>query len=163
MAAEREVPMSECILFLFFVLPFIAIFFSRALARMPDSRASERIWQEASGKAFSVLSIALAFDPDHALVWETQVPMLQLVAESGRRGISVTHLREAYFESACHYPEIYDGFTFEQWLEFLEDARLVTRTGKHVLLTSKGREFLHYRITAEAAIATSPPGCRCIT
>jgi hypothetical protein len=155
--------MSECILFLFFVLPFIAIFFSRALARMPDSRASERIWQEASGKAFSVLSIALAFDPDHALVWETQVPMLQLVAESGRRGISVTHLREAYFESACHYPEIYDGFTFEQWLEFLEDARLVTRTGKHVLLTSKGREFLHYRITAEAAIATSPPGCRCIT
>jgi predicted methyltransferase len=72
-------------------------------------------------------------------------------------------LREAYFESACHYPEIYDGFTFEQWLEFLEDARLVTRTGKHVLLTSKGRDFLHYRITAEAAIATSPPGCRCIT
>jgi hypothetical protein len=163
MAAEREVPMSECILFLFFVLPFIAIFFSRALARMPDSRASERIWQEASGKAFSVLSIALAFDPDHALVWETQVPMLQLVAESGRRGISVTHLREAYFESACHYPEIYDGFTFEQWLEFLEDAQLVASTGKHVLLTSKGRDFLHYRITAEAAIATSPPGCRCIT
>jgi hypothetical protein len=155
--------MSECILFLFFVLPFIAIFFARVMARMPDSRVSEHIWQEASGKAFSVLSIALAFDPDHALVWETQVPMLQLVAESGRRGISVTHLREAYFESACHYPEIYDGFTFEQWLEFLEDARLVTRTGKQVLLTSKGRDLLHYRITAEAAIATSPPGCRCIT
>jgi hypothetical protein len=155
--------MSECILFLFFVLPFIAIFFARVMARMPDSRVSERIWQEASGKAFSVLSITLAFDPDHALVWETQVPMLQLVSESGRHGISVTHLREAYFESACHYPEIYDGFTFEQWLEFLEDAQLVASTGKHVLLTSKGRDFLHYRITAEAAIATSPPGCRCIT
>ena len=152
--------MSECILFLFFVLPFIAIFFSRVLDRMPDSRVSERIWQEDSGKAFSVLSITLDFDSDHALVWETQVPMLRLVAKSGRRGISVTHLREAYLESACHYPEIYDGFTFEQWLEFLEDAQLVTRTGKHVLLTSKGRDFLHYRITAEAAIATSPPGCR---
>ena len=152
--------MSECILFLFFVLPFIAIFFARVMARMPDSRVSERIWQEASGKAFSVLSITLAFDSDHALVWETQVPMLQLVAKSGRRGISVTHLREAYLESARHYPEIYDGFTFEQWLEFLEDARLVTRTGKHVLVTSKGRDFLHYRITAEDAMTLSSPGQR---
>jgi hypothetical protein len=107
-----------------------------------------------------VLSITLAFDPDHALVWETQVPMLQLVSESGRHGISVTHLREAYLESACHYPEIYDGFTFEQWLEFLEDARLVTRTGKHVLVTSKGRDFLHYRITAEDAMTLSSPGQR---
>jgi hypothetical protein len=150
--------MSGCILFICFVLPFGAIFFFHMKARVQDSRASEPTWQEASGKAFSVLSIMMAFDPDHALVWETQVPMLQLVSESGQHGVSVRQLRAAYLESTRHYPEIYDDFTFEQWFRFLQNTRLVSRAGRRVLLTNKGREFLDYRITADLAMAFSPKG-----
>jgi hypothetical protein len=164
MAAEREVPMSVCILFLFavllpfVVLPVIAIFLTRVLARVLDSRASEKIWQEAFGKAFSVLSITLAFDPDHALLWETQIPILQLISIEGSHGISVRRLHRAYLESARCYLELYEGSSFKGWLEFLEHAQLVACIdGQRVLLTSQGREFLHYRITADEAMTLSSP------
>jgi hypothetical protein len=153
--------MSGCILFLLVVLPVIAICFVPVLARVLDSRASESIWQEASGKAFSVLSITLAFDLDHALVWETQIPILQLISIAGPHGISVRRLHRAYLESAGRYPELYDGSSFKQWLEFLECAQLVACIdGQRVLLTSQGREFLHYRITAEDAMTLLSPDQR---
>lgn len=154
--------MSVCILFFvvvllpFVVLPILAISLTRVMARVLDSRASEQIWQEASGKAFSVLSIALAFDPDHALVWETQIPILQLISIAEPHGISVRSLHRAYLESARCYPELYEGSSFKRWLEFLECAQLVTRIdGQRVLLTTQGKEFLHYRITANEAITLS--------
>ncbi len=138
------------------VLPVIAIFLTWVLARMLDSRASERIWQEASRETFSVLSIALAFDPDHALLWETQTPILQLISIAGPQGISVRALHRAYLESARCYPELYEGSSFKRWLEFLERAQLLACIdGQRVLLTSQGREFLHYRITAEDAMKLS--------
>jgi hypothetical protein len=155
MAAEREVPMSECIFFLVVVLSVIAIF-APVLARMLACRASGSIWQEASGKEFSVLSITLAFDPDNALVWETQIPILQLISIAGPHGISVRRLHRAYLESARCYPELYEGSSFKRWLEFLECAQLVACIDEQrVLLTSQGREFLHYRITAKEAMTLS--------
>jgi hypothetical protein len=126
------------------IVTVVGIVFAHAMSAL-----RERMWLESSGEPFAVLSMALAFDSDHALVWETQAPILQLVSEAGWHGISTKRVREAYRESARHYPEIYDGFTFQQWLKFLEDAQLVARTGKHALLTSKGRDFLHYRISAD--------------
>ena len=103
-----------------------------------------------------MLSIALAFDPDHALVWETQIPILQLISIAEPHGISVRSLHRAYLESARCYPELYEGSSFKRWLEFLECAQLVTRIdGQRVLLTTQGKEFLHYRITANEAITLS--------
>jgi hypothetical protein len=165
MAAEREMPMSVCILFFvavlfpFVVLPVLAIFLIRVMARVSDSSASEQIWQDAFGKAFSVLSITLAFDPDHALVWETQIPILQLISIAEPHGISVRRLHRVYLESARCYPELYEGSSFKRWLEFLERVQLVACIDRrHVLLTAQGREFLHYRITADEAMALSSLG-----
>jgi hypothetical protein len=159
--------MSVCILFLvavifpFVVLPIIAIFVARVLARVSDSRASEQIWQIASGKAFSVLPITMAFDPDHALVWETQIPILKLISIAGPHGISVRRLYQAYLESARCYPELYEGSSFKRWLEFLERAQLVMCIDRQrVLLTTEGRDFLHYRITADEAVTPSSMGQR---
>ena len=149
--------MSGCI-FSLLVLAIIFTFLTRIVPRLLDSSAVERIWREPSGKAFSVLSVALAFDPDHALVWETQIPILQLISTAGPHGISIRRLHQAYLESARHYPELYEGSSFKTWLEFLEHARLaVCPDGQRVLLTSQGSDFLHYRITAHEVVPLSSP------
>jgi hypothetical protein len=69
-------------MFLFF---FTSVVFAAAaiivvlLSFVPDRRESRdnqaALWKPL-GEPFSVLSIARAFDADHALVWETQVPLL---------------------------------------------------------------------------------------
>ena len=138
--------------FLFAILPFLII-----LAAMPLANAMSalvlRICAEPSSEHFSVLSVELASGPDHSLIWETQVPMLQLISESGLQGLPIRNLRKSYRESARHYPEIYDGFTFTQWLKFLEGARLVARTGKRMFLAAKGHHILHERTRAAATPA----------
>lgn len=98
-------------------------------------------------QAFSVLSIALAFDPDHAIIWETQIPALQLIASSGRDGILVRELASLYHQSARRYPELYEGSSFGNWLEFLRTSGLVKLGIAKVSLTSEGERFLQYRLT----------------
>ena len=138
--------------FFFAILPFLIILAAVPLANAMSALV-QRICAEPSSKHFSVLSVGLASDPDHSLIWETQAPMLQLISESGWQGLPVRNLRKSYRESSRHYPEIYEGFTFAQWLEFLEGGRLVERTGKRVFLAAKGHQILHERTRAAATPA----------
>lgn len=114
-----------------------------------SAREGERIQEEPVGEPFSVLSIALSFDPDHAIVWETQVPALELISAAGPQGVNLRRLQVWYLQSAFRYPELYDGFSFRQWLEFLEKAQLIVCHGRQALITHQGSEFLHYRITTD--------------
>jgi len=102
-------------------------------------------------KRFSVLSMEQAFDPDHAIIWDTQVPALQLIASAGREGLSLEELRGFYARSACRYPELYDGSSFESWLEFLKETQLISVGLYRVLLMPEGQQFLWHRVTAEAS------------
>ena len=139
-------------MFLFSVLLFCAmpilIVLNAIVLPCALTKLADRIWPERSEKGFSVLPVRLAFDTDQALVWDTQIPMLQLVAQSEPSGTSVARLRKAYRESVGHYPEIYEGFTFEQWLRSLDEAQLVTCIRRRVRVTRKGAELLQYRHTA---------------
>ena len=149
-------------MFLFSVLLFCAmpilIVLNVIVLPCALTKLADRIWPKQSGKLFSVLPIRLAFDSDQALVWQAQVPVLQLISQSGERGASASCLRKAYRECARHYPEIYEGFTFEQWLRFLNEERLVLSIGKRVVLTETGTAFLHYRLAAHpAGCASLPP------
>ncbi len=136
-------------IFLFGVLAFIAVLMGLIVAHILECQTREQLRDEAPGEPFSVLAVALAFDPDHALVWETQVPMLQLMARSGRQGASLRRLHLAYLASATHYPELYDGSTFQQWLQFLQQAGLIVFKDQRATLTNEGQEFLHYRVCAQ--------------
>lgn len=134
----------------FVLLPIIGMLLVMAAVWLAQERM-ERSELQPKSKRFSVLSIAPNFDRDHALIWATQLPILQLIFESGYRGLAVRRLRKAYRESAGHYPEIYDGFTFPQWLEFLESVQLTSRVGRRIMLTAKGRDFLYRSDIAPAA------------
>lgn len=105
---------------------------------------------------FSVLSIEQAFEPDQAIIWETQVPALRLMASAGRKGLPLEDLYPLYLGSRRQYPELYDGSSFESWLEFLRHAELISVDLGTVSLTQEGREFLQFGVTAEAFVAGAP-------
>ena len=97
--------------------------------------------------SFSVLSIEQAFDPDQAVIWETQDPALQLIASAGSEGLLVERLRPFYIRSAHRYPELYDGATFVSWLAFLQHVDIITMKLGMASLTTSGQQFLKYRVT----------------
>ncbi len=125
------------------VLVLIFLAFSPAESKHP--RATRHIRKI---RRFSVLSIEQAFDPDYAIIWDTQVPALRLIASAGRTGLPVESLCSSYTRSCRRYPEIYDGSNFEGWLEFLEETKLITVRVGRASLTQLGEQFLRYRITA---------------
>jgi hypothetical protein len=134
---------------LFLVAVFVGVSLILTILHYRERHVLERIRCEPAGVAFSTLSIALAFDPDHAILWETQVPALKLISSAGPQGVHMRQLYAWFRVAAVRYPEVYEGSGFKQWLDFLEEAQLVTFDASRVALTPKGREFLRYRITAE--------------
>jgi hypothetical protein len=140
---------------LFSSVVFVFVSLVLTLVHYRERQALERIRCEPAGLRFSALSIAQAFDPDHAILWETQVPALKLISSAGPDGIHIRRLYAWFGESAAHYPELYDGSGFKQWVEFLEEAELIACNVHRVILTPKGCEFLQYRVCAEPVGAKS--------
>ena len=105
---------------------------------------AERAWPERPAELSSVFALGSAFDPDQSLVWDPQIAMLQLVRQAEPEGIPVSCLYWAYRETVGRYPELYDGFTFDQWYRFLVENQIVTRAWRRVHLTREGREFLQF-------------------
>jgi hypothetical protein len=103
-------------------------------------------------RRFSVLSIAQAFEPVFAALWEAPIQALELIQSGGTIGIPVSRLRPIFNKVATRLPEIYEGNGFEQWLKFLQDNGLIDWSGQKVTLTPEGREFLDYRFTTEALV-----------
>jgi hypothetical protein len=140
------------------VLPFVLIGLAILVivARQAQSQQLSSTESEMEGEPFSALSISLAFELDHAIIWETQVPALKLIRAAGPRGIRVQRLHSWYLESAGHYPELYDGCSFRRWLEFLEQAQLIAQEAGRVLLTENGVKFLEYRVVVQPEMAFQP-------
>jgi hypothetical protein len=93
-------------------------------------------------QAFVFLSIAEAFEPMFAVLWEAPIAALELIESAGQHGIPVSHLHPIFNKAAASFPEIYDGHGFEHWLQFFEDAQLIDWRGQEVTLTREGRDFL---------------------
>jgi len=94
--------------------------------------------EEPQQDSFSVFSMEQASDPDHAIIWDTQLPALQLLASAGPAGMAATNLYAFYMKSCHQYPELYDGSTFESWLEFLQRDHLITIDGGKASLQAEG-------------------------
>lgn len=93
-------------------------------------------------KPFSIIRVADAFDPEAAILWDTQLPTLELISSAGKDGIDLEDLRPMYRRSARAYPELYEGSSFEGWVQFLRDSELVEPVGSGLVITSVGSEFL---------------------
>lgn len=142
------------------LVPFLALAVAFLLFALLSFRADvaarkqcRQISLWSKGRPFSALSVADAFDPDHALIWDTQIPALQQIAATGGKGIPLERLYLQYAQSARVYPELYDGSSFGHWIEFLEEAQLIILLRYRVFLTLEGHEFVKNWVSTEAASA----------
>jgi hypothetical protein len=131
----------------------LVIMVALAVRHVVQWRELEIIRMQPAGRPFSSISVAHAFEPSHAMLWDSQVPALEVIGSGGAKGIPLQRLFAAYSELAQTYPELYDGSNFERWLEFLQNARLIARNDYRVALTAEGQEFLHYLQTLARLIA----------
>jgi hypothetical protein len=114
---------------------------------------SKSVAEESENNPFLAFSLERVFDPDHAIIWDTQIPVLQLAASAGHEGLRVRKLYPYYARYCREYPELYEGSTFESWLDFLQCNQLIKIDGGRVLPQAKGREFLRFRGSAEVLVA----------
>lgn len=99
-----------------------------------------------------LLSITQAFEPAHAVLWEGPVTALRLVEASGVSGVPVVRLRPVFRKCAARFPEIYDGYSFLDWVQFLEQTELIAWDGYRIKLTAEGVAFLKYRFTTDSLL-----------
>jgi len=99
---------------------------------------------------FLAISVSQAFDSHEAIIWETQIPILQSVDAAGIGGVSAWCLYRFYCRSAQLYPELYEGSNFRSWLDFLQREQLIHICGTRVFITREGHEFLACRVVPEA-------------
>ncbi len=83
-----------------------------------------------------------AFDENARLVWATQVPALQSLEACSREGMPSGTLRRWYQRMARCYPALYEGHSFDEWLGFLEQSRVVGRLQGRLLLAARGQNIL---------------------
>ena len=122
------------------VLPIIVGFiwmFAVTIFRF-TSGSHNRVPEQIRNAAFRLFSIADAFDPERAILWEAQIPVLRRIGS----GISISRFFENCNVPLCRYPELFEGTTLAAWLEFLRQSALVEIIGSEVRLTVEGRAFL---------------------
>jgi hypothetical protein len=120
-----------------------------------ESREFYRKTMASVAKPFALLSVPQAFDPTYSLLWEEPITALELIHSARRAGIPVSRLQPIFCKAAARLPEVYDGFTFVDWLRFLEEAQLISWTGYRIALTADGQDFLRYRFTTSALVEAS--------
>jgi hypothetical protein len=132
---------------------FLVVMVALAVHHVLQWQQLQRIRMQPAGRPFSSICVAHAFEPSHAMLWDSQVPALEVIGSGGAKGVPIQRLFAAFCETAQLYPELYDGTNFEQWLEFLQNSRLIARNDYRVALTAEGQEFLHYLVTLARLIA----------
>lgn len=143
--------MPVLILALLSVVLFIVTLVLLGFAEAAENRKMRMLDIMDDGSPFRVLSVCDAFEPEYAVLWETQAPALRLIAAAAKRGVPRQALLTQYRRTSRMFPELYEGTSFQQWLEFLQRSELVTVGEGRVYITPQGTEFLRYRVETKVA------------
>lgn len=134
--------------FLFFLFVVVLLCIDNTL----ESRTLRRKRIPPQAKSLALLSITEAFDPIFSVLWEAPIAALELIDSAGPAGIPVARLRPIYEGAAARFPEIYDGCSFLQWLQFLEETQLISWHAYKVVLTLDGQALLRFRFVTDAMV-----------
>ena len=131
--------------FLVFCLTSLLI----SVAARLESRHVYSIGIPGTRKAHPMLFLAEAFDPVYAILWEAPIAALRLLDSAGHFGVPVPRLRPIFDKAAACFPEIYEGYSFSQWLKVLEKNQFIAWTAGRVKLTPEGKAFLNHRFISD--------------
>ncbi|MBI2152757.1 MAG: hypothetical protein HYU24_03505 [Candidatus Rokubacteria bacterium] len=93
-------------------------------------------------RLLAALSLVQSFERTYTLIWGSQISALQFLNSAG--AVRPDLLRPEYDQAAAREPALYAGYTFDQWLHFLEVNLFILRSADTVTISLEGREFLKY-------------------
>jgi hypothetical protein len=125
------------------LLGLLALLALLLFARLAESRHTTRL-PVAPEPLFSGLSYDQAFEDHYELIWQVQVPGLELIRNSGESGLPIHALRPWFERTLRNYPDLFEGHTFEEWLDFLQRSRVARFSSDRVRLTVLGCELLDH-------------------
>ena len=132
------------------LLGFAAIMTLLTVAAASEYGQWRRLRRDPNAQAFT-LSLCDAFDPEHVLLWSSQVEALRLIESGGKAGVGYPQVETAYRAAAARFPELYDGSSMAQWLLFLQRSELVVLTWTRVRITPYGRSLLQHCLETTVA------------
>jgi hypothetical protein len=119
------------------VMAFFLVLLMMTVAGACERREQQRL---ASPREPMFCGLSLSAANENArLVWATQLPMLERLAIAPMLPES---LHSAYAAMARHYPALYEGRHFEEWLQFLENSRVVCYRQGRLQLAAHGQSLL---------------------
>ena len=110
---------------------YLVILFRIAFAKPRIPATTEQV----AYKLRSILATA-DLDCETALLWQTQAFGLQKLRESDQ-GLSLESMRLLYSHFSRHYPELCEGSDFDEWLDTLQDAEVITPEEGRIRVTEK--------------------------
>ena len=100
--------------------------------------------QRALIRSLAGTQILLAFEKIQAGIWASQVSLLTRLHSSGPTKVS--EVRVFYDAAALQYPELYQRYSFDNWLAYLRSYSLIEVDADNIKLTRAGLEFLKWRL-----------------
>jgi len=100
-----------------------------------------------------LLSFSDAFEPETAPIWDTQMPVLQKIHATPFPGIELRELEPVFARCEAHFPEIFEGSTFADWLAFCARLGLLLIYRGRVLMSSSGKKFMESRVANQNVCA----------
>jgi hypothetical protein len=92
-------------------------------------------------RALASSQLTLQWEQIERGIFGSQVVIL-VEMNTKHAGLPVDVLRKVYDEMAKKYPSTYDGYTFDQYVGYLETNRLMTKGGDGYQVTLEGKEFM---------------------
>ena len=133
---------------------FFAVIALIAIAEYADRRERSQLPDHDTQPPVSLvgMSASQAADPYYFAFWQAQLPGLRLLFDAGHSGTHIRNLRSCFAAVCRRFPEIYDGFSLEQWVRFLQQEQLVSCSGEKIRITPQGTDFVRVQLTRSAAV-----------
>ena len=134
--------------FFFFCLTVVLL----AIAYRLELRPAHHTFGLRSRKTRTLLSLTQAFDPVYTVLWDAPISALRLLESAGRGGLPPFRLRPIFDKAAASFPEIYEGHSFSDWLDVLQENQFISGNSKRIRLAPEGKVFLSKRFVTDAMI-----------
>jgi len=122
--------------------------FRRTLDSMKLNSDAEKVGVLIRTNAIS--QVSMEFQSVSNLIFGSQLNLLARLVGTPA-GLSDSIAGQIYQEGVANFPEIHATRKFDEWLQYLIHAGLITRTPERIDITQCGQDFLKYLVDARLA------------
>lgn len=86
--------------------------------------------------------LCLKFERDYSIILGSQILMLKNINEKSH--LKIEDAKSIFDFAKAKFPDIYDDFSYDNWVSFPQIAGLMIMDGNRFKLTNNGKDFLLY-------------------